>query len=470
MNKQALDSSALMQPSLSPSTTLGLETQRSKEGEEISNVVKFKNGNKLNERTAKDIDILGDTQIKKDKTPLLPIDGMPPFIQEYITTCSSVYNTPRDYWAGSAIMATALAIGDKIELQTKYQNVPILWMNIIGGVSSGKTEAMSQPFKPFEKLDSKSIETFKAEYKKYDLIEKMTVKERITAGVFKIQEPSCFQYIVNDSTPEALCMVHTANTRGIMILRDELKGWIDDFNRYSQSGFQSTMLSSYSRVGMTINRKSGGANSVLSIPKPCILVLGGMQPELIPTLKADNRADNGFLSRICNVWPDDKGKPAYSTKTVPVGLVKRWNDYIVGLTVIPQPENITLSVEAETFYQEWYNRNSHASDSENSGYLKGVYGKFDIIALRLAVVIYGMGLLNGRIDNKEITGDEMNTAVNITEYFRVTALKVYHKLFDNSNTLNNKEVIKFLSGLGNSQSKIAEVIGVKQPYVSKVLN
>ena len=72
MNKQTLDSSAFMQPSLSPSTTLGLETQHSKEDEEISNVVKSKNGNKLNERTAKGIDILEDTQIIDPKLNDLP--------------------------------------------------------------------------------------------------------------------------------------------------------------------------------------------------------------------------------------------------------------------------------------------------------------------------------------------------------------------------------------------------------------
>ena len=404
------------------------------------------------------------------KTGLLPIDGMPPFVQEYINNCSEIFNTPRDFWAGAAIISTALGIGDKIQLVGRYNNVPILWMNNIGDVSTGKTEAMDFTLKPFENCDSTAAEIFKSEYLKYEHIESMSVKERRDAGVDRMPEPVCFQYIIKDSTPEALNQVHSINKRGIMISRDELKGWLDDFGRYSKSGEQSNLLSSYNRVRWVTNRKGGGIKSVLDIPKPCILVYGGMQPDLIPTLSADNRADNGFLARFCNVWPDHTDKPRYNKNRVPDDLVKRWEDYVIGLIRIPRADNITLSIEAEDFYKEWYDENCKISNDESSGYLKGVYGKLDIIALRLAIVLYGMNLQNGRLYSKEITGAEMASALDITEYFRTTALKVYHKLFDNPIGTNLKAVIKFLSGLGHSQNKIAEIVGVTQQYVNKVLS
>ena len=405
------------------------------------------------------------------KIGLLPIDGMPPFIQEYITTCSDTFNTPRDYWTSAVIMATALGIGDKIQLVGRYSNVPILWTNNIGDVSTGKTEAMDQALKPFEDLDSKTTEQFKNDYREYERIEAMSVKDRINAGVDQMPKPSCFQYIVKDSTPEALTQIFTINKRGGMIARDELKGMFDDYCRYSKSGEQSNMLSSYNRVRWVTNRKGGGVNSVLDIPKPCILIYGGMQPDLIPTLAADNRAENGFLARMCNVWPDHTDKPQYNKNGVPEDLTRQWNDYIVGLTRIPIQDNITLSIDADNLYQVWYNHNADTSNTENSGYLKGVYGKLDIIALRLAIVIYGMNLHNGREYSNKITGDEMNAALSITEYFRQTALKVYHKLFDTrTGSVNKKDVIKYLSSLDNSQNEIASVMKVSQQYINKILN
>lgn len=403
------------------------------------------------------------------KIELLPIEGMPPFIREYITSCAETFNTPRDFWAGAAIMATALGIGDKIQLVGRYNNVPILWMNCIGDVSSGKTEAIDFSLKPFEELDSKTAEQFKRDYQEYEAIESMTAKDRREAGIDRITKPACFQYIVKDSTPEALSLVHSINLRGLMIARDEIKGMLDDFGRYSKNGEQSNMLSSFNRIRMVTNRKSGGIDSVLEIPKPCIFVFGGMQPDLIPKLAADNRAENGFLARFCNVWPDHSKKPGYNKKTVPEELRKQWEEYIVSLTKISTATNINLSDQAENLYKDWFDKNAEISNSEESGYLKGVYGKLDIIALRLAVVIYGMHQYNGREFSDQVSVDEMAAALSITEYFRATALKVYHKLFDSNNEPSKKAIIKYLSEIGNSQTKIAEVMKVAQPYVSKVL-
>ena len=291
----------------------------------------------------------------------MPIKGMPPFIIEYITTCSETFNTPRDFWAGAAIMATALGIGDKIQLVTRYKNVPILWMNCIGDVSCGKTEAIDFTLKPFEELDHKASEQFKRDYQEYESIESMTARDRREAGIDRIAKPVCFQYIVKDSTPEALSLIHSVNLRGLMIARDELKGWLDDFGRYSKSGEQSNMLSSYNRIRWVTNRKGGGVESVLDIPKPCIFVFGGMQPDLIPNLAADNRAENGFLARFCNVWPDHSKKPGYNKKTVPEELRKRWEEYIVSLTQLSTARDIRLSDQAENLYKDWFDKNAEIS-------------------------------------------------------------------------------------------------------------
>jgi len=400
---------------------------------------------------------------KLPPTPPLPIDGMPDFIQKFITTCSEIYGTSRDYWAMSAIMATALAIGNKIELKGKYKNIPLLWAVNIGPVSCGKTEPQKLCFEPFEKLDNASHENWLIAYNEFEAIPITERKKQ------KIQPPEMFQYIVKDCTPEALQKVHSVNQRGLIFSRDELKGMIDDFGRYSKSGEQSNMLSSWMRVQWVTNRKGGGIDSKIIIPKPCIYIFGGLQPDLLPSLAADNRAENGFLSRMCNAWPDNTNKPKYNKETIPEELMRDWEKYIIGLTQT-QPRDITLSAEAEKLYEDWFNQNADMTNSEQSGHLKGVYGKLDIIALRLVVVIYGMNLAKGYVFTKEIKEKEMQTALNITEYFRATALKVHEKLFTQcSDADNTREVIRYLAGLGHSQVKIGEIIGKSQQYVGKVL-
>jgi hypothetical protein len=111
--------------------------------------------------------------------------------------------------------------------------------------------------------------------------------------------------------PEALFQSHNVNNRGMMVICDELKGWLDNFDRYTKSGEQSMMLSAWSHLPVTVNRKAAG---VMHIEKPLINVLGGIQPDLLPSLASDQRAENGFLSRFMVVYPDNALKAEYSVQ------------------------------------------------------------------------------------------------------------------------------------------------------------
>ena len=92
-----------------------------------------------------------------------------------------------------------------------------------------------------------------------------------------------------------------------------------------------------------------------------------------------------------------------------------------------------------------------------------------MISLRLAIVVYGMNLVCCQDLSTEISESTMLTAINLTEYFRSTALKVYKKIFIDNNTLNKKDVIKYCHSLGASQNEIALATKVSQPYIQKIL-
>ena len=65
-----------------------------------------------------------------------------------------------------------------------------------------------------------------------------------------------------------------------------------------------------------------------------------------------------------------------------------------------------------------------------------------------------------------IDSQSMQTAINLTEYFRITALKVYDKIFiDNTPPLNKKDC----RSLGASQNEIAKAIKTSQQYIGKLL-
>lgn len=401
---------------------------------------------------------------EKEPTPLLPINGFPEYLQNFIDEYVKVYNVPRDYIAASVLFSTAFAIGNRIELNDKYDNIPLLWMNIIGNVSSGKTEPLKMCLSYFNKKDKESFNEFKIRSSLYEAEMEKPKKERDNS----LQAPSYFQYIISDYTPETIPNIHSINNRGLCIYRDELKGWLDDFGRYNKSGEQSTMLSTFYRQPMQINRAS---KVPVYIDQPCMYVAGGMQPELLGDLAKDNRAENGFLSRLLNVFPDVDVKQPYSKARLSADTFANYHKYLGGLDTIPETINITLSRDAEVMYSDWYNKNAERSNNSPTGYLKGVYGKLDVYALRFAITGYGMNLICNQNDSLEIDGATMKTAIDITEYFRATALKVYDKIFSDSKSksIDKKAAIIYMSSIGKSQSDIVKALDIGQSYVSQVL-
>lgn len=400
----------------------------------------------------------------KAPTPLLPINGFPEYLQGFINEYVSVYNVPRDYIAASVLFSTAFAIGNKLELKGKYENIPLLWLVIVGNVSSGKTEPLKTCLSYFTNKDKEAFNEYQIHKSLFEAEKEKPKKERDAS----MQPPQYFQYLLNDYTPEALYNVHTVNNRGLCIYRDELKGWLDDFGRYNKSGEQNTILSTFYRQAMQINRAS---KEPIFIYKPCIYVSGGIQPDILHDLAKDNRAENGFLSRLMFAYPDLADKQPYSNKKLNTDTLLNYQKYLSVLANITEIVDLKLSNEAETLYANWYNDNVKKTNNEPTGYLKGVYGKLDVISLRLAIVVHGMDFVCNQNTATEISATTMQTAIELTEYFRATALKVYHKIFkDTGNAnFNKKDVIKYLSSTGASQNEIAKALKVSQQYVNKVL-
>lgn len=397
--------------------------------------------------------------------PTININGFPEYLQSFINEYTDVYNVPSDYIKGSVIFSTALAIGNKMELKTKYDNIPLLWMAIVGNVSSGKTDPLKTCLSYFNERDSIAYKEYKVGLNEFEQYEQLNKKEKETSA--PVNKPYYFQYLLNDYTPEALYNAHAINNRGICIYRDELKGWLDDFGRYSKSGEQSTMLSTYYRQPMQINRAS---KEPINIDKPSIYVSGGIQPDILKDLAKDNRAENGFLSRMMFVYPDVDTKQYYNKKRLNDETLKTYHNYLNAFATITETLNITLSDEAEALYKKWFNDNTDKTNKEPKAYLKGVYGKLDVISFRLAIVVQGMDYVCNHNTSLEITEKSMQTALEWTEYFRATSLKVYNKIFaDDTPSLNKTDVAKYCKSLGASQNEIANAIKTSQQYINKIL-
>jgi len=390
-------------------------------------------------------------------TPKMPISGFPKIIQSVIIECAQVYGTNRDLWTGAILMAAATAIGQSTILKTKFENPPLFWLSTVAGSGLGKSEPFHFAFKA---LFSRDVELLNQHYKDLEQYEK-DVKDAKDKKHDKPLKPICKQIITVDSTPEKLAKIMSQNNQGIIILRDELSGWFNDFGRYARSGEQQNMLSSWSQSTYRVDRVNA---SPYLINKPFCNVCGGIQPSLLTEMAKDNRDINGFLPRFCFVFPDKLQMPFYQNIMLSNDFYFDYQNFISRLSSIQGYRcEVKLSQNAENLYEVFFNNNARLNNSGQADYLNEVNSKLNIIVLRLAVLFH---VCNDRL--YDVQEDTMKFAIELAEYFRFTQKKVFDII--NVTNIDTKLIIKYLSEKGNSQSDIARILKCSQQYVSTVLS
>jgi len=394
-------------------------------------------------------------------TPLMPINGFPDFIQQLINECTRIYGTHRDLWAAAFLSATSSALGQSVMLKTQYENTPLLWLAVVGASGVGKSEPFKFAFRQLHDKDYTSFENYKKEFRQY-AIDKKNKGD-------KTPEPPipCKQNIIVDSTPEGMAKAMSRNPRGITIMRDELHGWFMDFGRYSKSGEQQNMLSTWSQQVFKVLRSN---SDDLFIKDPFCNVFGGIQPAVLPEMAKDNRAVNGFLPRFCFVFPEKIKTPRFQHEVLPAEMTIFYKTYIERLLDIPgHREEIRLNQEALSLYGDFVNKNAEINDSgKQADYLNEVNAKLNIIVLRVSVVFHFAQYACTGNNPTELNKTTMQAAITLCEYFRITANKVYSFLNVGNDRTTKKEVAKYLLTLGNSQTEIANVLKVSKQYISKI--
>jgi len=405
---------------------------------------------------------------QKNTIPPFPIDGFPIYLQNLIKECSDTFGTPVDFWAAGILAGTGLAIGNAFHVNSgKFLNSAALWYAIISPTGSGKTEPIDFAFKPFSKLDYENFELWKIEAEKSkNSIEQQPKDEIFTSKKTALPE----QFILNDFTPESLSQVHHNNPRGIAVVRDELGGWWRDFNRYNKSGEVQNWLSIYMGKSVVYNRKD---QAPIRIDKPCVTIAGGFVPSDLQEMAKGNNDQNGLMQRFCFIFPDQCDRPLYSDRKLLPDIQKNYEEYILKILAVPMPvHEIPLSVKAVLAYSRYYNTNVQKINGMKSDYVRGVYAKLDIIVLRIALLLHVSNMVFEKL-GYAISESSMSEAIKICEYFEKTALKVHsHLSKQQEETISKGQVARFLNEMGDqkSQSEIARILNVSQPYINKILS
>ena len=115
------------------------------------------------------------------------------------------------------------------------------------------------------------------------------------------------RYLTHDATVEKLGELLRDNPRGMLLLRDELAGWLRALDKPGREGDREFFLEAWNGTGSYTSDRIG--RGTIHIPALTLSLFGGIQPgKLQPLLSSaveGGIGDDGLIQRLqVTVWPD----------------------------------------------------------------------------------------------------------------------------------------------------------------------
>lgn len=361
-------------------------------------------------------------------------------------------SAPVDYVAVPFLSGVSTLIGNtrKISPWAGWHEPAPIWTASVGLPASGKSPGQDAVLTPLRELETElsvdypeilaNWETDRAAAKQRREKWEDEVKTAVDMGnlppllpdnAVDPDKPVRPRLMVNDATIEALARLLVAQPRGLLCARDELSGWLTNFNRYSGGGDRAFWVEAYGGRAYTVDRvKSDG--EPLHIPALSIGVTGGIQPDRLNTLLMSGD-DDGLASRFLLSWPRPV-KPKRPTR-IPDDMIllrafRRLRSLQMATTVDGQEVSVIISLaeQAADRFDEWRLAHFEQEKSATGLYLSHL-GKHPGMVLRIALALELLAWAmapDGTPEPTEISVRSLGFAAHLIEaYFKPMAERAY---------------------------------------------
>lgn len=327
---------------------------------------------------------------------------LPDPLAAYVKGCADRLQTAPDFIAVSVICALAGAIGTRVRVQPKaidqgWITAVNVWGALVGAPSSMKSPSLTEGLKPLKAYEKGLRYGFKDNLREYEAKKKLSdirLKQAESEAAKQSKggkdeqafaelslamdavpsEPTEPRIIVNDSTIPALGVLLNENEAGLLLVRDELTGWLAEMQNENKGGDRAFYLEAYNGLSdFTYDRISRGT---IHIENCCLSLVGGIQPSRIAPIVADasqGRVDDGLLQRFqLIVWPKTHQQPSYDDLPVDQEALLKVSAVIDALASLSadEPRIIKFTPDAQECFITWWNDLGALIDSEPSELFK----------------------------------------------------------------------------------------------------
>jgi putative DNA primase/helicase len=262
---------------------------------------------------------------------VMPFDErfLPPALRPLVVDTAERMQVPIDFPAAAGQVCLAGAVNRRALVQPKDADsswivVPNLWGDVIGPPGFMKTPAMQALTRPLNRMQAgwhtdyvHVMRQYAQEQEEFDLrlgawkeeFKKAAKKGRPTPArpLGEPEKPQLRRLLINDSTFEKMHETMAANPAGILVIRDELTGWLAQLDKPGREGERAFCLQAWNGdTPFTLDRIGRGT---IYVPACCMSMLGGITPGRLRSYLADalqdGPANDGLIQRFqISVWPD----------------------------------------------------------------------------------------------------------------------------------------------------------------------
>jgi hypothetical protein len=237
-----------------------------------------------------------------------PLEVLPDSLGNYVQSAAASIGCEEAMIAVPLLAGLSGTIGNTyhVEVTSSWRSSCMLWTMILALSGSGKSPALDLAIKPIRELAAdfdREFETKRAQYKAevvgYERQVKAARKNGNNPGPEPVR-PVRRRIDFHDATVEALAQVLSKNTRGGVLIADEIAVWLHGLNMY-KSGGRGTDMAKWNEIWngntLRIDRKTGDERE-LHVARPFMAVTGGIQTGVFLQHVDRDSLDSGMLARI----------------------------------------------------------------------------------------------------------------------------------------------------------------------------
>ncbi len=391
--------------------------------------------------------------------PVPPFDPelLPSSFRALVEDISDRTQAPPDYAAAAVIVALAGCVSRRAviipkQADTSWRVIPNLWGAIVappGMMKSPILRAVTLPLSLIEERWRAEFDDAKTAFeteKEQAELQWQAWREQYKQAIKRqdalppqpdriLSEPLQKRLILTDATFEKLHAILAENPAGVLVIRDELTGWLSELGRLGREGERAFFLQAWNGdAGFTVDRIGRGS---VHVPAVCVSLLGNIQPARLRSYLSEavegGPTDDGLFQRFqILVWPDLPRGWKLVDRPADEGasrVVERIFDALAELSS-DTPLVLRFAPDAQALFFDWWTEleSKIRDDSGLAPALVAHLAKYRSLMPSLA----GLFELADSAGDSEALGEEMEISLNHTrqaaalcDYLEGHARRVY---------------------------------------------